>query len=40
MIKIIKTDYKIEDYTVYKVISDQEYLINSIILDKEANNYF
>jgi hypothetical protein len=37
MIKVIKADYKIEDYTVYKVISDEEYLINSFILDKEMD---
>jgi len=35
MIKVIKTDYKIDDYTVFKVISDEEYLINSVIFDKE-----
>jgi hypothetical protein len=41
MIKVIKTDYKIDDYTVFKVISDEEYLINSVILDKEmtSNDY-
>lgn len=41
MIKVIKADYKIEDYTVFKVISDEEYLVNSVILDKEmaSNDY-
>ena len=41
MIRVIKADYKIEDYTVFKVISDEEYLVNSVILDKEmaSNDY-